>query len=195
MPPLAEQYETNCYHNITNSHFEKLQSAIGKARTNSDFEKLESIIKKKQIPEKNWHGKGDDYNPKDDDKKNGENDKNNKDEEDEGNKKDEEYLNEGNDDDTDLSEETSESEPKLTPSSKLRNKIPDMGPKQSVSDNELIRKLTNVKKDRNYLQTVLNNLSPTSIINSLSPNSKKKYQIVHDIYPDDDIKSSQKYYD
>merc|ERR1711933_572298 len=72
-PPLHERRNKknqdpttgpNAYHSITDSQFGKLQKAISKARSPSDFDKLENIIKNGQIPSKNWHGKGNNYNPK-----------------------------------------------------------------------------------------------------------------------------------
>merc|ERR1712003_518338 len=71
-PPLHERRNKknqdsttgpNAYHSITDSQFGKLQKAISKAKSPSDFDKLENIIKNGQIPSKNWHGKGNNYNP------------------------------------------------------------------------------------------------------------------------------------
>jgi len=71
-PPLHERRNKknqdpttgpNAYHSITDSQFGKLQKAISKAKSPSDFDKLENIIKNGQIPSKNWHGKGSNYNP------------------------------------------------------------------------------------------------------------------------------------
>merc|ERR1719491_2691158 len=71
-PPTAERQirgsangngkESYPYNKITNRQFVKLQNAITNAKTQSDFEKLELIIKNGQIPELDWHGKGDAYN-------------------------------------------------------------------------------------------------------------------------------------